>query len=124
MSIEQVTIALARMALDAGQMRQTAIASNIANVNNPSYVPLSVSFEDQLDAARRTLQAGGPIQGASLDGVRAQWLSVPGGNEGQGVQLDSELAAMSANSLQFQTLIRGVAKHYALLQIAFTEGKK
>ncbi|MFT4171320.1 MAG: hypothetical protein QM639_02075 [Rhodocyclaceae bacterium] len=124
MSIEEVTMTLARMALDAGQMRQTAIAANIANVNNPAYVPLSVSFEDQLDAARRNLHTDGSVDAASIVGVQAQWMNVQTADMEQGVQLDAEIAALSANSLQFQTLLKGVSKHYALLQLAFTEGKK
>lgn len=36
------------MALDAVLMRQTAIANNIANINNPDYQTIAVNFEQQL----------------------------------------------------------------------------
>jgi flagellar basal-body rod protein FlgB len=35
-----------------------------------------------------------------------------------------EVASMAQNSAQYQALVRGLAKHYAMLAAAVSEGKK
>ncbi len=44
-------IPLLTKSLDAGMLRNKAIANNIANVNTPGYKRLEVSFEDELKKA-------------------------------------------------------------------------
>ena len=47
--IQDTTIDLVSLALDAALMRQTAIATNIANVNTKDYQTMGVDFENQLN---------------------------------------------------------------------------
>lgn len=124
--IEAVTTAALRLALDAASLRQQAIAANIANVKTEGYVPVQVSFEDQLDDARRTLQSEGQLDATSLASVTPRLQAVPdarAGVTGQ-VLLDAEVARMAQNAVQYQALVKGLSKHYAILALAASDGNK
>jgi len=124
--IEAITSAALGLALDAASLRQQAIAANIANAGSVDYVPLTVSFEAQLEDARRSLEAQGHLDAASLAGVQPRLEAVPLDASGlpPRVTLDGEVARMAQNSVHFQALVRGLSKHYALLSAAVSEGKR
>lgn len=122
--LEAVTTMALGLALDAASMRQQAIAANIANARTQAYEPVQVSFEDQLDGARRSLESDGALDPASLADVAPRLEAVPGlrvGLEGQ-VHLDDEIAALAQNTVQYQTLVKGLSKHYAILAEAIGGG--
>lgn len=124
-SIESVTTAALSLALDAASLRQQAITSNMANINSPGYAPLEVSFEDQLEGARRELEAQGRLDGASLLGLKpVTRLAVSSQGFGPGVSLDVEAVKLAQNAVHFQALLRGLSKHYAMLSSAVSDGKK
>lgn len=124
--IEGITTAALGLALDAAALRQQASAANIANAGTADYVPVAVSFESQLAEARQMLQTHGRLDAASLAGVEPRLEAAP--LDGLGlpakVQLDVEVARMAQNAVQYQALVKGLAKHYALLAAAVTEGKR
>lgn len=123
--IGNVTTAALSLALDAAALRQQAIASNIANVNTPGYGALAVSFEEQLEDARRTLRSGRALDGSELAGVQPALQSARG-PEGlpAAVQLDVEAAKLAQNSVHFQVLLKSLSRHYAVLSSAVSDGKK
>ena len=123
--IANVTTSALALALDAATLRQQAIASNIANVNTPGYGPLAVSFEEQLQDARRTLQSGRALDGTELAGVQPamQALRGPDGLPPK-VQLDMEAAKLAQNSMHFQVLLKGLQRHYAVMSSAVSDGRK
>ena len=110
------------MALDATALRQQAIAQNIANANTPGYQRIGVSFETHLGALRNTLKQGGTPSLASLRDVRPALELV--GSPGDKVALDMEVASLSENTLQQQTLLKLLNKHMSLLSTAVNEGKR
>ena len=124
--MEAITVTALGLALDAASLRQQAIATNIANANTLNYAPLKASFEDQLEDARNALQSRGRLDAGSLAGVRPM-LQV-GTPDASGllpaVQLDIEVADMAQNAVQYQALIRGLSRHYAILSAAVSDGKK
>lgn len=124
--MEAVTVTALGLALDAASIRQQAIATNIANVNTLNYAPLKASFEDQLEDARNALQSHGRLDAASLAGVRP--ILQIGTPDAPGllpaVQLDVEVAGMARNAVQYQALIKGLSKHYAILSSAVSDGKR
>lgn len=126
-AMEAVTSAALGLALDAASLRQQAIATNIANANVPGYAPLSVNFEGQLEDARRTLAGGRRLASDALDGIAPR---VEAGTDGGAldlspkVLLDVQTAQMAQNAIQYQALAKGLAKHYALLSVAMSDGKK
>jgi flagellar basal-body rod protein FlgB len=124
--IEAITTAAVGLALDAAALRQQAIAANIASAGVEGYTPVTVDFESQLEEARSALESRGRLDAASLSGVRPALETAPLDAMGlpPKVSLDMEVASMAQNSAQYQALVRGLAKHYAMLAAAVSEGKK
>jgi flagellar basal-body rod protein FlgB len=122
-AIETITTAALGLALDAASLRQQAIAANIANHSTEGYVPQKLDFEAQLASARRSL--GGTLDEFALSNVKLQLQPVLDANGAPAkVQLDAEMADMARNSVQFQALARGLNRHFAILAMAASEGKK
>jgi flagellar basal-body rod protein FlgB len=124
--IEAITTAAIGLALDAAILRQQAIAANIANAGVEGYTPVTVDFESRLDEARSALESRGRLDAASLVDVRPALETAPLDARGlpPKVALDVEVASMAQNSAQYQALVKGLAKHYAMLATAVSEGKK
>ncbi len=124
--IEAITTAALGLALDAASLRQQALAANVANASSVDYVPLTVNFEAQLEDARRALEAQGRLDATSLAGVRPRLEPVPldGAGLPPKVQLDVEVAKLSANAVHYQALVKALSRHYALLSAAVSEGKR
>ncbi|MDF0606921.1 flagellar basal body protein [Neisseriaceae bacterium TC5R-5] len=96
-------------ALDGLQLRQQALAQNIANLNTPGYQPLRVDFEQALSQA----VAGN---------TRAQPAQVYSSSEP--VSLNREVAMLSETVLRYQTLLKGLNQQLAVLHLAISEGKR
>jgi flagellar basal-body rod protein FlgB len=125
MNIEAITTAALSGALDIASRRQSAIAANIANANTEGFAPVRLSFEAQLSEARETLRQAGRLDAAALEGFRSDGESVVASPaSGQGVQLDLEMAEMARNSVEFQALTQGLARHLGLLALAAADGRK
>ncbi|TWD85731.1 flagellar basal-body rod protein FlgB [Variovorax beijingensis] len=123
--IETVTRSVLALALDAASLRQQAISANIANANATGYVPQRVSFEDQLADARRSMAQMGRVDAFALSDVRPRMEAVV---DSQGVpaqvQLDVEAADMARNAVQYQALVKGLSRHFAILSMAAGDGRK
>jgi flagellar basal-body rod protein FlgB len=119
---ESSTVSLLSLALDATAMRQQAIARNIANANSPDYQRVGVSFESRVAALRQSVASGQAPSLASLADARPVFETV--GVAGEPVALDTEMAALSENTLHQQVLLKALNKHFALLGSAINEGKR
>lgn len=123
--LEAITTAALGLALDAASLRQQAISANIANAGSEGYVPVRVSFEAQLEDARRALESRGFLDKTSLEGVEP---GVEPALDAAGlpaqVMLDVEMADLARNAVHYQALLRGLSRHYALLSAAVGDGKK
>ena len=123
--IEAITQKALGLALDAAGLRQQAIAANIANVHTEGYTPLQVDFEAQLDAARRALHTRGSVDAISLAQVQPLLTMTPAAEGARAeVRLDEQMAALAENSVQYQSLLKGLARQYAILSMAVSDGKK
>lgn len=102
------TITLIRMALDGTTLRQTAIASNIANANTQGYRSMDVNFANQLEAI---------------------WLNSHGHPEAENfkpditfathpVALDEQLANSVQNISHYRALIKGLNQKLAIMKLA------
>jgi flagellar basal-body rod protein FlgB len=121
--IEAITTAALSLALDAASLRHQAIAANIANHATEGYVPLKLDFESQLANARRGV--GGGLDELALANVKLQLQPALDENGVPArVQLDTEVADMARNAVQFQALARGLNRHLGILAMAASEGKK
>lgn len=114
--------ALLGLALDAAQMRQQAIAQNIANVNTPGYRRIGVSFEQRIAQLTPDAAGGTAAAPADLSYYRPK-IEYATGTEGP-VQLDQELADMSETVLHHQALLKALNKQLELIGLAINEGKR
>jgi flagellar basal-body rod protein FlgB len=123
--IEAVTRSVLALALDAASLRQQAISANIANANAIGYVPQRVSFEEQLVDARRSMAQTGRVDAFALSQVRPHMeASVDSQGVPAQVQLDMEAADMARNAVQYQALVKGLSRHFAILSMAAGDGRK
>jgi flagellar basal-body rod protein FlgB len=122
--IEALTNKALSLALDAASLRQQAIATNIANVHTEGFRPLQVDFESQLVAARRALQSRGSVDDAALAQIRPVLFVQAAEEASNAVGLDTQMAALAENSLQYQALLKGLSRQFSILSSAVSDGKK
>ena len=93
--------------LNALWMRSNTISNNISNSDTPGYVAKQVNFEDTLKNAFE----GNTLTESSLENVNPTVEKVPGtyGEDGNGVNLESQLVDLTRNQLQYSYLERGVS---------------
>jgi flagellar basal-body rod protein FlgB len=90
-------------AISGAAMRQTALASNLANANTPGYKPRDVDFHSALRSAFES--------GASADEVHRTPFTETAQDDvmradGGGVDVDVESSKLSQNALEYQTLVQ------------------
>ncbi|WP_066067195.1 flagellar basal body rod protein FlgB [Neobacillus soli] len=118
-------ITVLQQALDASVLRHNAISNNIANVNTPNYKPQKVVFEEILK---------GELANSSFKGKRSDSKHIPIGNSiakpfiteqpmvmqnnGNGVDVDSEMTNLTKNSIWYQTLSYQLSEEFNLLKTA------
>lgn len=119
--INPVTLALVRSALDAGSLRQAAVAHNIANASTDGFRPFRVVYEERLDAVRSLVrdQRTNEIDPGALPAAQLRQEA-----DARPVSLDSEVAALSQNALQYQALSKALGHQFALMSMATSEGKR
>jgi len=114
------TLALSK-GLDGAGTRHKAIAGNIANVETPGYIRQDVSFEDQLKQAlqspderlaERSLQAVEPKTQSDM--------TTPVGPNGNNVSIDKEMAELTKNSLQYETMVQLMNMKISMLQTSIS----
>ena len=118
------TSALVKLALDGAVMQHKVISNNIANVNAQGYQAQEMSFEEhmsrlsltqpgtaadqtlrhQIDALRGKLESGDFVRAAASPDV----------------EVDLEMADLSANVLRYQALLEGLSKRGSLLKMAIS----
>jgi flagellar basal-body rod protein FlgB len=107
-----------KVLLDATSARHEALATNIANIETPGYkrVDLSKSFTESFEAHVRA----GDATAIPQPSVEQDPEAVTQRQDGNNVQMDKELMAMNANSLQYDTLTEFVSSSLKQLQMAVT----
>lgn len=126
-SSSALTIESVRLALGAAGLRQRVIADNIANVNSPDHVRMRVVFEERLAEALSSMrnEASGDSDGtrylASLSGIQAE--VEPDYTAGSKVELDEEMARLSANSLRYHALTKGLSRYLSIANIIASSSK-
>ncbi|MEC6747111.1 flagellar basal body rod protein FlgB [Marinilactibacillus sp. XAAS-LB27] len=116
-------ISLLNRALDATNLRQETVSSNIANVNTPGYKAKRVEFESVLQQAmngtglRKTNERHFGI--TSHNDVTAKVKAQEGNRvaeNGNNVAIDTEMAELAANSIHYQALVSQTSAQYNMLR--------
>lgn len=112
--------------LNQAVARQTIAASNLANLDTPGYRTRDVSFDDALDDQLGGLQRTGTSVPPGSGGgtptvVEAQGL--PSRRDGNNVQLDRELLAMTKAAGDFSKAQTALTAKFRLVRYAINEGR-
>lgn len=99
----------------AENLRQKAIASNVANLETPGYKRVDVAFKDLLAKA---LAEGHDGDIAALEGELFNPENTPVKSNGNDVSLEVEVGEMVKNTLRHKTYIRLLQKKYAQMDLA------
>ena len=108
--------------------RQTAAASNLANIDTPGFKTREATFEDALDdklGATLSLTNSGHIAGSPTDisAAMKEVEGLPQRRDGNNVQLDRELLAMTSAAGDFSKAQTALAAKFRLVRYAINEGR-
>lgn len=127
--MSDVTFAALERGLDAASARHQVIANNVANVNTPGFKRSRVEFEAALrdalrlaDRDRRAPGTEGLVAAVRPSVVRESTTALR--NDGNNVDIEAEMAALSENSLWYQAMSRQLSSKISLLRLAITEGRR
>ena len=109
-SMETQKLQLLARAMQTYTWRMQAITSNIANLDTPGYQRLSVSFEDELQNARSSLQSS-----EILSSVRPS-LNV----EENAPVIEDELMDMADTQMRTQLTTRALREHFETMRMGIT----
>jgi flagellar basal-body rod protein FlgB len=93
-------------ALDAYNMRQKAIASNVSNIDTPGYKRLEVSFEEQLAKADKL-----KFSENTKENVRPKMQEME-----EGPQLEDEMFTLADTQIRVQLVTRALRHNFGLLK--------
>lgn len=105
MSLFDITQLGLERAIQGSAMRQTALASNVANANTPGYKPQDVDFHSALRAA---LSEGTDQQSRTLEDVTFTPQADSNATmqaDGNGVDIDVQNAELAKNGLEYESLV-------------------
>ena len=105
--------------------KQTAAASNLANLDTPGYRTRDVSFDDALDGelgdVRRTNASH--LASPTADGAPVEVAGLASRRDGNNVQLDRELLALSRAAGDFSRAQTALTAKFRLVRYAINEGR-
>lgn len=120
------SVDLGRRTLDYQLERHNVLASNVANIETPGFLPheLLRAPEEATGAHLRTTDphhlagpgASGPEWSTATETV------VTPGNDGNAVSLERELSRVAANHLRYEGVARLVQMHLGALRYAANDG--
>ncbi len=102
-------------ALRAENLRQKAIANNVANLQTPKYRRIDVKFEELLAKA---LSSPGRINLSEVEPQIYQPKKTPVKSNGNDVNFETEVGRMVKNTLRHKTYIRLLNKKYSQIELA------
>jgi flagellar basal-body rod protein FlgB len=119
------TVALMQDRLNLNTLNHKVISSNLANINTPRYVARHLSFEQTL---RETLEEDVlhlvRTRGEHMDPADVEEaLREPQLVETGPVDLDSEMARLAQNSVEYQFIVTMLNKKFALIKAVLEGGR-
>jgi flagellar basal-body rod protein FlgB len=100
--------------MDAAALRHRVLAQNVANVNTPGYTRREVAFEADLAKALAAPNGAAPPVKPTVTVDE----TAPERVDGNNVDIDKEMGAISKNALLFQAAAQIVASRVASLRAA------
>ncbi|MHC4149359.1 MAG: flagellar basal body rod protein FlgB [Planctomycetota bacterium] len=101
--------------ITAENLRQKAIANNIANLKTPRYRRIDVKFAELLDKA---LDSPGAVELSEIEAQIYQPRTTPVKPDGNDVNMETEVGEMVKNTLRHKAYIRLLKRKYDQLELA------
>ena len=123
-------IQLLEKSLNASWLRNEAISNNIANVNTTNYKREEVKFNEILSKniseltieAKRTHQKHIPIiNSLNTPMVTKEYMKFR--KDGNGVNIDVEMAELAKNSINYNTLSQRISGYFSKLRMVIKDGR-
>lgn len=114
--IDTTQTQLLSKAMDAYELRQKAIASNVANIDTPGYKRMEVSFEDQLQKAESLHLNGGDLNPGNVKPELIQ--------EDQPPQLEDEMLTLADTQMRVQLVTRALRHSFQMIQNSIKSGQQ
>ncbi|MDH4099256.1 MAG: flagellar basal body rod protein FlgB [Nitrospirota bacterium] len=126
------TIGLLGKSMDIRSQRHAVLSSNIANAETPGYKSKDISFENELSKAMGVstgdMKKTHPnhLSGDTESMMTAQTSDSEGTlrNDDNDVSVDEEMSKLAQNTLQYNTSAQILAKKFAGLKYAISEGRR
>ena len=132
---DSAPVNLLEQALAGSSLRHKAISNNIANINTPGYKRQEVSFESELAALVDTNQSQPTAQltrthsrhllpnVVTPDAYHIRTVNDTSlRTDGNNVDVDAEMAAMTKNSIFYNTVAQRINGYYTNIKLAIKGG--
>jgi len=104
--------------IHAEELRQRAIASNMANVETPGYHRVDVRFEESMAKA---LDSADRIDPEAIEAQIYQPNDPPLRADGNNVNMEAEVGDLVKNSLRYTTYVRLLRKKFTQIDTAISD---
>ena len=114
--------------------RQKVISSNIANIDTPNYKTKELKFQDHLNKSNNEFELKlakthtkhlGPIENELKSPLKLYEVkNLPEQNDGNNVNLDTQMSEMSKNAVMFQALQSSIKKDSAWFKTVIDASSK
>ncbi len=119
------------LGLDQAQQKQSVLANNIANADTPGYKAKQVPFSQTLEHALKEPAIGAykthmehvDFKGSESGSTRLNELKDRYHHNGNGVDIDKEMASLAENQIQYNALIERLNGRFSSLQSVIRGGK-
>ena len=112
---EDHTISLLSKMMELSTSRQKVIANNLANANTPGYTRRELDFQDELS---KLIKSGDFESVKQLDGKVVLDKAHTARNDGNNVQVSSEMNEMSQNGILFSLMQKALKTKMNILKSA------
>lgn len=116
------TINILSKSMDVATLRHQTIINNIANVNTKDYKASYVSFEEEFKKAIENSTDEQAIDEVQPKVIKDNTTSMR--QDGNNVDIDSEMANLAANQLLYDSLVQRVSGKISTLRYVISEGKR
>jgi flagellar basal-body rod protein FlgB len=111
-----------KLTLDEAQLRQQAIATNLANINTPGFQRMDVNqvFSEAYSEALHQLENGEAPSALPPGLISKAQIQPPEKPDGNTVELEPEMVSLTQNSARYQFASEMLANNYHGLKYAIT----
>ncbi len=127
---------LLEKSLNASWTRNEVISQNLSNVDTPNYKRKDVTFEQYLNESLESKKLEGittderhiPIKSKNIEKIMPEITQDNSDTsmriDGNNVDIDSEMAYLAKNTIQYNSLIQMINNNYSKVKNVISEGRR